>query len=361
MPVDHELNHYCEGIRQLVEIPIYENKYTNYLIRRFTSIGLDQPDSKYSFQLQHSRAIKKLKGVPDLIYSRSFPMSSTFMAYRLWKHYKVPWVMHWSDPWSWSPLHEYSGKSKAFIEYWEKEFISSADAVALTSEKTIEYYQKLYPQFESKFFLSPNVYERRAKSVWVKKTTTKLKVVYTGGLVGDRNPSFLFEFLNVWNKQNKALATQIEFHFAGAMDTQSTRMFESNKLENVFHHGLLSFEQAKKLQLEADVLLLIDNPIANSDQAVFFPSKLLDYFEAQKKIMAITTKDSTTDRTLSTLEEPTIGHGNFEQLEHFITVALNKFKEGDQSYFNKKVAPEEYEVGYNCELLFQKFKSLTNK
>ena len=44
MPVDEKLRKYAKGYRQLVEVPIYENKYTNFLIRKISPDFLNQPE-----------------------------------------------------------------------------------------------------------------------------------------------------------------------------------------------------------------------------------------------------------------------------------------------------------------------------
>ena len=98
MPVDISLADYVKVTGQLIEIPIFESKYLNFLLRKTFPFLLEKPDSKMTFHLQWRDVIKKLKSKPDLIYSRSYPLSSTLMAHKLSHHLRIPWVLHLSDP-----------------------------------------------------------------------------------------------------------------------------------------------------------------------------------------------------------------------------------------------------------------------
>src|SRR5690348_15468138 len=91
MPYDHSLERNIPAGTRSVQIKIPENKYLNFLIRKINPALLQLPDSKFLFHYQWKKAIKKLHGLPDVIYSRSFPLSSTIMALKLVKYYRVPW------------------------------------------------------------------------------------------------------------------------------------------------------------------------------------------------------------------------------------------------------------------------------
>ena len=107
MSVDEGLRSYDVGFVNKVKLPIYENKYLNFLIRKINHNRLLKPDSKFSFIKGFKKVIKNLSK-PDIIYSRSYPMSSAFLAEKLKDYYEVPWVMHLSDPWVGSPFHHFA-------------------------------------------------------------------------------------------------------------------------------------------------------------------------------------------------------------------------------------------------------------
>ena len=79
-------------------------------------------------------------------------------------------------------------------------------------------------------------------------------------------------------------------------------VFEKYAMPSVHYLGKVSFTEAQYLQQKADMLLLIDNPIDNPAHAMYFPSKLLDYMVAGKRILAITTKGSATDDVMHDIQ-----------------------------------------------------------
>ena len=103
MPYDSSLEKYSFPGMQKIEIPVWETKISNYVLQKAIPGGISYPDSKLTFHLQYRKVIKRLRNVPDIIYSRSNPVSSAVMACKLREYYKVPWVMHLSDPWVGSP------------------------------------------------------------------------------------------------------------------------------------------------------------------------------------------------------------------------------------------------------------------
>lgn len=295
MPIDSSLEHYGEGVRQLLELPILESIYTNKIIRLFNPSLLSYPDSKFSFSYQSSRVIKSLRHKPDIIYSRSFPLSSSFLAQKLAEYYKVPWVMHLSDPWVESPLHIFKGKNFVWNKKKEQEFFSKADAITLTSPKTVELYRSKYPQYCEKIHLMPNVFDSNSSLREIQKATDRkpvYKFVYTGGLANTRDASTLLKAVHQLDSSHPKLLQQAEFTFAGPMDRRNFKILDDLAHPRVKHLGSLPASEAKKLQEQADVLLLFDSQIEDPMYDVFFPSKLLDYLVAQKPVLAITGSDS---------------------------------------------------------------------
>ena len=299
MPYDKSLEPYLGQVKRKVEIKVPENKYTNFLIRKINPHILERPDSKFLFHLQWKKVTKSIKNI-DIIYSRSFPLSSTIMAYKLKKRYNVPWVMHLSDPWCESPLSHYSNKSLAYHEKWEKLCFNEADIISFTTKRALELYAFKFPDLKHKFKVFPNVYDpneiiiRNSLSESHTKANT-LKIVYTGGLANTRTAEVFINALNLLSIQEQELLSKLEIIFAGDMDAYNRGLFEHNKLNFLNHVGVLTSKEANKLQMEADILLVIDSKIKDARKNVFFPSKLLDYAIKGKFILGITEANSPTE------------------------------------------------------------------
>lgn len=351
MPVDAKLEKYAQGIRQRIDIPIFENKYTNFLIRKIDANFLLQPDSKFSFKWGDKKVEKTLAETPDIIYSRSFPMSSTYLAEKLVDKYQVPWILHLSDPWIGSPIHTLPVKLETKLAKQEAQFFQKATWICLTSEKTKSFYQERYPAIKDKFIVFPNVFDPDDITQTAYQFKDKLRFVYTGGLVAERSPKYLFEAIQKIQTKQPALLNNVEFVFAGQFDRQNAALFDQYKLDCVKNLGLLSYPDALNLQQNADVLMVIDTPLKSPKEAMFFPSKLLDYFIAKRKIFAMTDEGSTTFNVVEGKYGNCYKHTDIEGIQAQIINTIQAWNQKDKTYFYTEKVDETYSAKYNAERL----------
>lgn len=351
MPVDHQLKKYVKGYREIIEIPLYENKFISYLLRKIGLGIVDKPDSKLTFHLQWKRSIKKLSTQPDVIYSRSFPLSSALMALKIKKELNKPWIMHLSDPWADSPLHQYSAELLKWHNKMESVCMQNADVISLTSEKALVFYQEKYPLLKHKFQLFPNVFDEEDidNKEWV--FGNKLTIVYTGGLINGRSPEALFAAIDLLLAKDPLCFEKVEFIFAGQMDRKNKKIFEKGAYSFVKHVGAISYSAALELQKTACMLLLIDNPIVNPKYAMFFPSKLLDYMTAKKRILAITSINSSTFEVLQNSSADCITHDDISSISISIMDAIHAFENKNYSYFKLEYIDKNYSAAYNAKKL----------
>ena len=348
MPFDEKLLKYIKNVKQIIKIRIFEPKYLsifiNKLLKRFA-----WPDTRFTFHLQYKKVIKQLKNKPDIIYSRAFPLSSIIMAKKLKKHYNIPWVLHLSDPWVESPLFDYN-KSKYHQEK-ENECFKSADIVSFTSLSTIEIYKTKYPEFSHKYKYFPNVYDDDdIQSTPSKSDNRKIKLVYTGSLNGSRSLKMLIDSLNTLEENGKSILNTIEIIVAGSVDSYNENMLKKNT-SFITYVGFLSITEVKELQRSADILLAVDFDFKTSSEAIYFPSKLLDYFITKKPIIAITTKDSTTENILNELDHYCAYHGDTSSL---IKLLVNLENISTNTY----EIPTKYSALNNVERLVKLFNQL---
>jgi glycosyltransferase involved in cell wall biosynthesis len=360
MPYDKDLEPYAEGIHKLISIPLKENRYLNFLRDRMHLQHTVFPDVKQSFHKQYGKVIRQLKEKPDLIYSRSDPKSSTIMAYKLQKKLKIPWILHLSDPWADCPLRKLKGRYYEKNNAWENRCVEAADIISLTSIPTIEFYRKKYPGMGHKFRFFPNVYEiavEKSQATAIEKNR-KFRIVYTGGLAAARSPEFLLKPLKELYKQDADLANQLEVIFAGEADAKNRAIFHQYELPFVKWLGKLPFHEALRLQRSADYLVVIDNPIEDPAMSMFFPSKLLDYMVARKRIIAITTRGSASDRVMQDLKGDVCSHDEGEKIKASVLKALTAFHAGDNNYLFNDQPPVKYEAAHNAERLYSEMLNL---
>jgi glycosyltransferase involved in cell wall biosynthesis len=358
MPVDISLNKYLNAASVIHYIKLFETKISNYFFRKIKLSFLSKPDAKFSFHLQYRKALSQLNKKPDVLYSRSFPLSSTMMAYKIRQQTNIPWVLHLSDPWTLSPLHHYTEQEKKYNEAWEKKCFEAASKICFTSESTIAVYKNKYPQWDQKFEYSPNVYDPDDFVTKPLIQTGKLKIVYTGGLTQERGPQYILDPLKSLFDKDPTIIDYLEVIFAGDMDRANKAIFHTYELPFVKHIGQLPYTEAIALQRQAHLLFVIDNPITKPEFAMFFPSKLLDYMMAQRRIFAITTSNSSTYKFLEKLHYQSFNHSETEKTADYIRFCLQQWKDKSYDYFLQPELLEEFSAETQAKKLVSLFKQL---
>lgn len=362
MPYDKHLEAYAIGVNQMISVKLKENRYINFLRNR---LGLDKtvfPDVKHSFHKQWKKAVKEIKQKPELIYSRADPRSSTIMAYKLSQYYKVPWILHMSDPWADCPLQCMTGSTYKKHDEWERKCFEAASLISLTSIPTIEFYKKKYPALASKFIFYPNVYENsnynEHNNAVREPENNKFRIVYTGGLAGARSPEYFLKPLSELINKKPAIGENIEVIFAGDVDAKNRTVFQQYSFPWVKWIGKISFKEALALQQSAHYLLLIDSPIKDVSRSMFFPSKLLDYMVARKRILTITTKGSAAYEVMQDLKGDICSYDEIEKIQDSITSTYAAFQRGDNDYLSNDKPPEKYEASWNADRLYNQICEL---
>lgn len=357
MPTDEGLLRYARGYRQLVEVGFFESRYTNFALQKLWPGLLLRPDSRSGFWRRWKMAARALRSPPDVIYSRSFPLSSTLMAYHLAGHYDVPWVLHLSDPWTLSPLHSIA-KAQAWNEDAEAKCFARAAAITLTSQKTADLYRARYPQHAAKFRVLPNVYEGEALVPNPWSAGRRLRLVHTGSLIGSRSPAPVIAALERLAATRPEVRRDIEVVFAGLCDRENAALL-ARHADDVDYLGNVPLQQALAQQRGADVLLLLDSAFDDPALAMFFPSKLLDYVTAQRRVIGITDRDSTSWQVIGQLGlGDRVAHRDVDGLCRVLVDTWAAWKQGDRSHFERSGGAEHLESGFNARRLMEIFRAV---
>lgn len=363
MDTDANLNQYIDKRYKIHEIDLIENRFVNFLLRKTLSALTQLPDTKVSFTF-HRKIARKLNGKPDVLYSRSYPLSSTVLAYRIRKKLNIPWVLHLSDPWALSstqsktPATGFKGFSRRWNLSMEQKSFALADYICLTSEKTIDLYKDAYPQFAHKFFYAPNVYDDELFSPNPYVVKDKMQFVYTGGFGEARSPeSFLLGIERFMNGEGSG-KKNVEFVFTGEMTRKNKDMFQSFRhIQEIRLLGVIPYNDVLQLQRTADVLVNIDSDIKESKHSVFFPSKLLEYMSAQRRILAITNDHSTTHQVVHGRLGDCFSFTDIDGIVSFIGKAYKHYCDRDADFFKPAMKSiEEFSAEQNAERLMDLFQ-----
>lgn len=248
------------------------------------------PDEKaYVIKKLNKGLLNSLRGVGfDVIYSRSSPMTSHALAMQIKSHLRLPWFAHFSDPWAWSPLIKQDNKK---IEF-EKNLLSHMDIVYLTNENALKFMKTIYPEKEFHLFRNVFAHLKPLRS----NNNTKFKIIHAGNFYQSRTPEPILKSIASLDDD---LRSMISLHFVGFMDSENEKLIkEFNTQFEIVTHGGLPYEKALEVQLNADLLVSID-PLLDSKDAIFLPSKIVEYMTMRIPILAFCRPNSPSYKLIS--------------------------------------------------------------
>ena len=233
------------------------------------------------------------------------PWVDHLIGLELYKETKIPWIAHFSDPWVNSPY--YAGMDARQLDEWkdlERDVVSNSSAVIFTNSQAMQLVMGKYPlHWKRKSHVVPHTFDadlaRRLQEEFPVKDS-RLRMIYTGDLYGERSAACLFKALSDLSKQ-RPLAKELSIQFIGHIAENEKKMVEELGLGNmVVFHNQLPYLKSLQASAACDVLLLIDAP--SSKPSPFLPSKLMDYLMFAKPIFGLTSNEGASADLLRRLE-----------------------------------------------------------
>lgn len=219
---------------------------------------------------------------------------------------------------------------RARKKIWEKDRIESMKYIKRCREINDETFEKAdllifnnkqqyerafideYAKYKKKGAIVPHSFDT---SLYPKKNTKKndgkVHFVYVGHLDAMRNATALFDVLGIIKEHDKKLNERVQFDFYGHIgDGDKVAMVDNDICDLVTLHGDVNYVESLKIMKDADWLLLIDaNLNYTIEEYIYLPAKLMDYFGAEKNILAIThMRGATADAVRSTQTGQVVTH-----------------------------------------------------
>jgi hypothetical protein len=247
---------------------------------------------------------------PALIYSRSHPPASHLVALDLagGPMRGVPWVAHFSDPWS---QHAYyrSPVTRAALARHENKIFEAASRLVFVSDTLRDtMLARASDTARAKARVIPHpfdaaLYARSAvpEALSAPAAPGVARMAHVGDLYGLRSPAPLFAAFGKLLREQPAL-TPPELWLVGRLDPGFAGLEQQHGLAGRIRQiASVPYFQSLSVMAAADVLLAVEAPVKNS---VFFPSKLVDYLGARKPIFAITPKGGLTPKLMDAWGQP---------------------------------------------------------
>ncbi|HKJ66806.1 MAG TPA: glycosyltransferase family 4 protein [bacterium] len=234
------------------------------------------------------------------IYSSSPPHSTQLAALWLAKHFQLPWVADFRDPWT--DIYYYQtlprlSLAKKIDGFLEQKVLAAADSVISVSPSILDKlhsrtkrgsFQVIYNGYDEQDFTgSPAGYPR-----------DKFVLSYVGNLKANQNPEALWKALQLLSRENQEFHRDLEMHFTGRTHPQiietlnQYQLLPSTVIEKYVPHS----EAVKRMKATAVLLFII--PEAPENQGIL-TGKLFDYLAAEKPFLSLGPPDGDAARILA--------------------------------------------------------------
>ncbi len=261
------------------------------LVKRFVYL----PDSERTWADRVAKAVLRDKLVTgdDLLVTFGQPMSDHLAGLAIKRRLGVPWIAHFSDPWSDNPY--LNGLTQRRLRKMEHAVISAADRVMFTSEETADLVMRKYPaEWRQKASVLPHAFDplRTRPAATTRPADGPLVLRHIGNFYGPRNPLALVKALTFLHQTQPDLLENVRIELIGRWVGHESWSAAQTGLPD----GLMGapksvdYEESLRLMGDADALLIVDAPFESN---VFFPSKLVEYLWARRPILAVTPPGTT--------------------------------------------------------------------
>lgn len=232
----------------------------------------------------------------DVLVTFGQPMSDHLAGLHLKRRLGIPWVAHFSDPWSDNPYLLPIPFSRARLRRMERAVIAAADRVLFTSQETVDLVMAKYPDvWRAKAAVLPHAYDPLVYGIPPARAEgAPLLLRYLGNFYRQRNPLRFAEALAGLLRSRPEVLDNVRVELIGRWVGHANWSPAALELPErlLSLHPPVGYRESLRLMREADALLLIDAPF---DHNVFFPSKLVDYLGAQRPIIALTPQGTSAD------------------------------------------------------------------
>jgi len=198
----------------------------------------------------------------------------------------LPWVAHFSDPWSDNPFRRHDLLANFVNRHCERRVIAAADRLIFTSRETVDLVMRKYPHaWRQKCAVVPHSFD---PALYPPRSDSDPCVVvrHLGHFYGHRTPLPLFRALRLILRDQPDALRDVRFDLIGRVPTwvKHHAAFRSLPEKLVRLLPAVSYSESVRLMVNSDLLLVIDGP---ADLSVFLPSKLIEYIGASVPIYGI--------------------------------------------------------------------------
>lgn len=235
----------------------------------------------------------------DVILSRIMPQYGHLPALALSHRYNVPWVANWSDP---MPRQKapppYGGGPQAalsiFMTWYCRAVARQAAWHTFPCDRLRKYFTNWIPECGPKGSVIPHIALIRPVEQTMRQTKI-FSLCYTGAL-GLRKPDTFLQGIKLFLKKVPA-REYIQVRFISPDGENLTELARSLELQDiVLIEPGKSYEDSLSALAAVAVSVVIEEPLP---EGIFFPSKVTDYMQVGRPILAVSPAVGTLNDLLS--------------------------------------------------------------
>ncbi len=288
--------------------------------------------------------IKKYK--IKLVYSTGGAYSAHLAAYWLKKLMGIDWICEVHDPMV-KPGHPPKTRDEKFQSRLENKICNNADLIWWFTDGALKSAKERNPNLKNKgIVIIPGANPPEVKSEYIKRD--KLIFAHFGSLSETRNLSQFFDALEEFKNQLPEAQGQFEVHIYGAsLDKASKKILQNSSIRNdVIEYGRLEHSKALNLSgreqvamrmQEADCLLLAHGHIPEC--AEYIPSKLYEYFWAQRPIFGMTYRNAQINQLIKERQGYVAESTDIDAITIAITQIFQDWRDGYLKKQSNQLAP----------------------
>ncbi len=236
---------------------------------------------------------------PDLILASAMPPTSLFVAERLARQFRVPWVAEMRDLWVDEGSYQQPRWRRALEKRWERRLLNSTAGIVTVSEPLAEHLQAEYHKPTTVVL---NGYDPSdVAQVATDETTTsrrphahQLQIAYTGMIyAGRRDPGPLFQALGQLGSAAQGVRVDFYGRYLQPVVEQARNLGVSDQ---VHVHDSIGYHESLRVQQQSDLLLLLID--GDPKQRGVYTGKLFEYLGARRPILAIGPHDNVAARLI---------------------------------------------------------------
>jgi hypothetical protein len=250
---------------------------------------LDLPDRYRPWVADATRALLARRWeVGDVLVSFGQPWSDHVAALRVFREANVPWVAHFSDPWTRNPLSHVPAAVRPFHGRLERAVLASADRVVFTNHETLELVMEPYPPaWRERAHVIPHSFEPRAGARrGPGGRHGRLVARHLGAFYGRRSPAPLLVALGRLAREHPTVLDGLSVELVGPCETPLSELPEMAQVppDLVRVRSPVDYPTSLELMASSDLLLVVD---AAAPLSPFLPSKLVEYVGSGRPIVAL--------------------------------------------------------------------------